>query len=76
MLKPRRLRQIRLRHAIPYRALHPQLRILPMRPQHKALHGGLPCLTLPKPLIKDAFQPELGEALVGVDGGGHFEEAV
>ena len=61
---------------MPHRVLHPQLRILLMRPQHEALHRRLSRLAHSQPLVKNAFQSELGEALVGVDGSSHFEEAV
>jgi hypothetical protein len=59
---------------IPHRILHPQLRILPVRPLCLRIHRRMFCL--PQPLVEHALQPELCKPLFEVGLGCDLEQAV
>lgn len=59
---------------IPDSALHPQLRILLMRPQKKPLHGRT--LAFTQALVNYTLEPEFRIPFVDVDFGGYLKQAV
>ena len=67
-------RDNRLLHATLHGTLQPQLGVLPMRPEHEALHRHP--LGLSQPLVEDALEPELGKPLRQIDLSIHLEQTV
>ena len=56
--------------------LHPQLGVLPVQPLHIRRHGTRVRVRLAQTLVEAAFQSELGHALLLLDHGAHFEQAI